>query len=76
MSITKNAKRNSVSYNFGVFDGGSATITTRRLENRVEPSIFASFNTGNWIYYAESCGENCTVLFRKDPKIFIALEEK
>jgi len=68
----------SVSYSFILSKGGSATMTVKpSADPEKEPSVFASINThGKWIYFVESCGDDCTLVYQRDRDYFNKFEDK
>eukprot|EP00092_Neocalanus_flemingeri_P005529 GFUD01005959.1.p1 GENE.GFUD01005959.1~~GFUD01005959.1.p1 ORF type:complete len:421 (+),score=92.82 GFUD01005959.1:48-1265(+) len=72
------SKLSSVAYSFLLSTGGSGTMTVRNNEDpHKEPSVFASINThGKWMYFVESCGEDCTIIYQRDSNFFNNFEDK
>jgi len=68
----------SISYSFILSTGGEATLTTRQGGGlAIQPSVYASIHTyTKWIYNVESCGTNCTVMYRRDANYFNQFEDK
>merc|ERR1711936_1539233 len=62
------SKTRSTSYHFILSTGGSATMTVGQNEDpEKEPSVYATIRThGKWMYFVESCGEDCTVILTRD----------
>jgi len=70
-------KGRSVSYHFLLSTGGSATMVVGEMEDpEVEPSVYATANTHQkWMYFVESCGLDCTVIFTRDVNYFNNFED-
>merc|ERR1711942_153314 len=71
------SKTRSTSYHFQLSTGGSATMTVGENEDPdKEPSVYATIRThGNWMYFVESCGEDCTVILTRDSNYFNQFED-
>ena len=41
-----------------------------------EPSVYATIRThGKWMYFVESCGDDCTVILTRDSNYFNQFED-
>merc|ERR1719317_500959 len=71
------SKTRSTSYHFLLSTGGSATMTVGENEDpEKEPSVYATIRThGKWMYFVESCGEDCTVILTRDSNYFNQFED-
>merc|ERR1712179_739298 len=71
------SKTRSTSYHFILSTGGSATMTVGENEDpEIEPSVYATIRThGKWMYFVESCGEDCTVILTRDSNYFNNFED-
>merc|ERR1712013_708963 len=71
------SKTRNTSYHFLLSTGGSATMTVGENEDpEKEPSVYATIRThGKWIYFVDSCGEDCTVILTRDSNYFNQFED-
>merc|ERR1719206_1704093 len=71
------SKTRSTSYHFLLSTGGSATMTVGENEDpEEEPSVYATIRThGKWMYFVESCGEDCTVILTRESNYFNQFED-
>merc|ERR1719308_34045 len=71
------SKTRSTSYHFLLSTGGSATMTVGKNEDpEKEPSVYATIRThGKWMYFVESCGEDCTVILTRESNYFNQFED-
>merc|ERR1719312_1367698 len=71
------SKTRSTSYHFLLSTGGSATMTVgENVDPGKEPSVYATIRThGKWMYFVESCGEDCTVMLTRDSNYFNQFED-
>merc|ERR1719206_743234 len=71
------SKTRSTSYHLLLSTGGSATMTVGENEDpEKEPSVYATFRThGKWMYFVESCGEDCTVMLTRESNYFNQFED-
>ena len=63
----------SESYSFSLSDGGEGMVTVRPREDpAIQPAVFASIKpvTGAVMYFIESCGQGCNVIFERDRGYF------
>jgi len=71
------AKSRSSSYHFQLSNGGSATMTVGEIQDpEKQPSVYATIRThGQWLYFVESCGVDCTVIYTRDANYFNNFED-
>merc|ERR1719312_1879434 len=71
------SKTRSTSDHFLLSTGGSATMTVGENEDpEKEPSVYATIRThGKWMYFVESCGDDCTVILTRDSNYFNQFED-
>jgi len=77
LSKSGSASNTSKSYSFLLSTGGSATMVVRATDDPDrEPSVFGAVQTlGRWMYFVESCGEDCTVIFTRDSNYYNNFED-